>query len=73
MQRGQFDVAVAKMSPPPRGMFNNTVAVLDANVPVLLKPDALTDEPFTGLTVTVIGVFNGRFDQPTTMDIGLDC
>jgi len=54
-------------------MFNNTVAVLDANVPVLLKPDALTDEPFTGLTVTVIGVFNGRFAQPTTMDIGLDC
>ena len=74
MQPCQFDVAaVAKMYPPPRGIFNDTVAVLDANVPVVFKPTALTDEPFAGITVTVIGVFNGRFKQFTTIGIGFAC
>jgi hypothetical protein len=34
---------------------------------------ALTDEPFAGRTVTVMGVFSGRFEQCTTMAIGLAC
>ena len=59
--------------PPPRGIFNDTVAVLDAKVPVVLWPTALTDKPFAGFTVTVISVFNGRFAQFTTMGIGFAC
>ena len=40
---------------------------------MLLRPTALTDEPFAGLTVTVMGVFSGRFEQCTTMAIGFAC
>ena len=54
-------------------MFISTVAVLDASVPVLLLPTALTGEPFAGFTVTVMSVFNGMFEQCTTMGIGLAC
>ena len=61
------------MMPPPRGMFSDTVAMLDASVPVLLYPTALTVEPFAGLTVTVIGVFKGMLAQLTTTGIGLAC
>ena len=61
------------MIPPPRGMFSEIVAVLDASVPVLLLPVALTTEPFAGFTLTVICVFNGMFEQRTTMEIGLIC
>ena len=61
------------MMPPPRGILIKTVAVLDASVPVLLLPVALTTEPFAGLTLTVICVFNGMFEQCTTMEIGLFC
>ena len=61
------------MMPPPRGMFSETVAVLEASVPVLLLPVALTAGPFAGLTLTVICVFNGMFEQCTTMEIGLFC
>ena len=60
------------MIPPPRGMLIKTVAVLDVSVPVLL-PVALTTEPFAGLTLTVICVFNGMFEQCTTMETGLFC
>src|SRR5690349_8155924 len=61
------------MRPPPRGMVIETVAVLDAVVPVLFEPVALTAGPLTGLTLTVICVFRGRFEQCTTMGIGLLC
>jgi len=54
-------------------MFSDTVAMLDASVPVLLYPTALTVEPFAGLTVTVIGVFKGMLAQLTTTGIGLAC
>ena len=61
------------MSPPPRGIFITTVAVLDESVPLLLSPVALTAAPFAGFTLTVICVFNGMFEQCTTMEIGLFC
>ena len=61
------------MIPPPRGIFSKMVAVLDASVPVLLYPTALMDEPFAGFTVTVIGVFRGRFEHCTTIGIGFGC
>jgi len=61
------------MIPPPRGILTETVAVLDASVPVLLEPTTLTDEPFADFTVTVIGVFSGRFEQFTTIEIGFAC
>src|ERR1035437_982577 len=61
------------MRPPPRGMFIEIVAVLEDSVPVLLRPVALTAAPFTGLTLTVICVFNGMFEQCTTMGMGLFC
>lgn len=61
------------MMPPPRGMLMEIVAVLDASVPVLLSPVALTVAPFAGLTLTVICVFNGMFEQCTTMGMGLFC
>lgn len=50
-----------------------TVAVLAATVPTLFELRALTAAPVAGLTVTVIGVFNGRFAQLTTMATGLAC
>jgi len=59
--------------PPPRGMFREMVAVLEAKVPTVLFPMALTREPVAGLTVTVIGVFKGRFEQLITIGIGLAC
>ena len=49
------------------------VAVLDASVPVLLEPTALTAEPVMGLIVTVMAVPKGKFEQFTTTGIGLDC
>jgi hypothetical protein len=49
------------------------VAVLKAIVPVLFAPMALTDKPFAGLTVTVMGVFKGRFEHCTTTGTGLFC
>ena len=61
------------MRPPPRGMLSETVAVLEASVPVLLNPVALTAGAFAGFTLTVICVFSGRFEQRTTMEIGLFC
>ena len=61
------------MRPPPRGMFSNTVAVLDESVPLLLSPVALTATPFAGFTLTVICVFSGMFEQCTTMGMGLFC
>lgn len=61
------------MRPPPRGMFIETVAVLDDSVPVLLRPVALTVAPLTGFTLTVICVFSGMFEQCTTMGMGLFC
>ena len=61
------------MRPPPRGMFSNTVAVLDAGVPTLFNPVALTAAPFAGFTVTVMVVCNGRFAHCTTTGIGLFC
>src|ERR1035437_2494624 len=61
------------MRPPPRGMFIEMVAVLDASVPVLLRPVALTAGPFAGFTLTVICVFSGMFEQCTTMGMGLFC
>ena len=61
------------MIPPPRGMVSEIVAVLDASVPVLLSPVALTADPFAGFTLTVIWVFNGMFEQCTTMGTGLFC
>ena len=61
------------MSPPPRGMFIRTVAVLDESVPLLLMPVALTAAPFAGFTLTVICVFSGMFEQCTTIEIGLFC
>ena len=42
------------MSPPPRGMFIKTVAVLDESVPLLLSPVPLTAAPLAGFTLTVI-------------------
>ena len=51
-------------------MTSEIVAVLDARVPTLFVPVALTDEPFAGSTVTVTGVFSGRFWQLTTTGIG---
>ena len=54
-------------------MLIKTVAVLDESVPVLFRPVALTAAPFAGFTLTVICVFNGRFEQRTTMGIGLFC
>lgn len=54
-------------------MFTNTVAVLLETVPVLLNPTALTGEPFMGFTLTVMAVFNGRFEQRTTMGMGFAC
>jgi hypothetical protein len=53
-------------------MFSETVAVLDAKVPALY-PTALTGEPFTGFTLTVIGVPKGRFEHCTTTGIGFAC
>ena len=61
------------MRPPPRGMTMEMVAVLDASVPVLFRPVALTAGPFAGFTVTVMGVFNGMFEQCTTIGIGFAC
>jgi len=61
------------MMPPPRGMFIKIVAVLDANVPELFRPVALTAAPLAGLTCTVICVSSGMFEQCTTMGIGLFC
>src|SRR5256885_5537899 len=61
------------MSPPPRGMFIETVTVLDESVPVLLKPVALTAASLAGFTLTVICVFSGIFAQCTTMGMGLFC
>ena len=61
------------MRPPPRGMVSETVAVLEASVPVLLSPVALTAGPLAGFTLTVIWVFSGRFEQCTTMGMGLFC
>ena len=61
------------MRPPPRGMLIETVAVLDESVPLLLSPVALTVAPFAGFTLTVICVFNGMFEQCTTMGMGLFC
>jgi len=61
------------MIPPPRGMFTNTVAVLDASVPLLLSPVALTAAPFAGFKLTVICVLNGIFVQWTTMGMGFFC
>lgn len=61
------------MTPPPRGMFIKTVAVLDDNVPVLLSPVALIAAPFAGFTLTVICVFSGMFEQCTTTEMGLFC
>jgi len=49
------------------------VAVLEASVPVLLEPTALTAEPVMGLMVTVMAVPKGRFEQFTTTGIGLVC
>ena len=49
------------------------VAVLAANVPVLLRPVALTAAPLADFTLTVICEFNGRFTQLTTMGMGLFC
>src|ERR1035437_6297916 len=54
-------------------MTIETVAVLDACVPVLLTVLPKTIAPFTGFTTTVIGVFNGRFIQLTTTGIGFVC
>src|ERR1017187_132087 len=61
------------MRPPPRGILMEIVAVLDASVPVLLEPTALTAEPVMGLMVTVMTDPKGRFAQFTTTGIGLDC
>ena len=61
------------MRPPPRGMVIETVAVLEAGVPVLLRPVALTAGAFAGFRLTVIWVFSGRFEQCTTMGMGLFC
>src|ERR1035438_7577427 len=61
------------MRPPPRGTLIEIVALLDASVPVLLWPTALTEEPVMGLIVTVMAVPRGRFTQFTTTGIGLDC
>ena len=61
------------MRPPPRGMVSETVAVLEAGVPVMLRPVALTAGAFAGFTLTVIWVFSGRFEQCTTMGMGLFC
>lgn len=61
------------MRPPPRGMLIEIVALLDASVPVLLAPTALTGEPVMGLMLTVMAVPNGRFEQFTTTGIGLVC
>lgn len=61
------------MRPPPRGMTIEIVAVLDDIVPVLLRPVALTGEPFAGFTLTVICVLSGMFEQFTTMGMGLFC
>jgi hypothetical protein len=54
-------------------MVIEIVAVLDASVPVLLLPTALTEEPVIGLIVTVMAVPRGKFEQFTTTGIGLDC
>ena len=54
-------------------MFIETVAMLDASVPVLLSAVALTAGAFAGFTLTVIWVFSGRFEQCTTMGMGLFC
>ena len=61
------------MMPPPRGMVIEIVAVLDDSVPVLLRPVALTAGAFADFTLTVICVFNGMFEQCTTMEMGLFC
>ena len=61
------------MRPPPRGMLIEIVAMLDASVPVLLEPTALTAEPVMGLMVTVMADPKGRFAQFTTTGIGLVC
>src|ERR1039457_1383780 len=54
-------------------MTMEMVAVLDDNVPELLRPVALTAAPLAGLTLTVICEFNGRLAQVTTMGMGLFC
>ena len=54
-------------------MTMETVAVLDESVPVLLSAVALTAGLFAGFTLTVIWVFSGRFEQCTTMGMGLFC
>src|ERR1035437_313881 len=54
-------------------MTIDTVAVLDACVPVLFTVLPITIGPFTGFTTTVMGVFSGRLTQLTTTGIGLFC
>ena len=61
------------MRPPPRGMLIETVAVLEASVPELLSPVALTAGPFAGFTETVICVFKGMFEHRTRTGMGLFC
>lgn len=60
------------MSPPPRGIFNSTAAVLDVNEPVLY-PTALTGTPLIGFTLTVTVVSSGRLEHCTTIRIGFAC
>ncbi len=59
------------MRPPPRGKFNDTVAVLDASVPALFTPLAWACGPIVGTAMTVIAELRGTLAHCTNIGTGL--
>jgi hypothetical protein len=54
-------------------MFTGMVAVLDAWVPALFNPTAVTVAPTVGFTWTVMEVLSGMLEHWTTTGMGFVC